>query len=498
MLQRAVKVNKHVPDYLLGHKPLPRAAPPYISVGGVDEAMSYVGGNRRAWLNTPGAISWVRKALDIPMPRAPQPRRLSWPELRLALRRCPQDESEAWLVDAVPNPQAAAGGTDEGTAWAVMVVGRISQRLLGLEEFDAEPKPEDVWNYVTDVMRRPRDKDPRRPAAIIVRRQAYYSAWKAKLRQINVDCLLSDTLDLLDRFQTEFSPADAAVEVGEESAATGPEEIGSLPIEPGETWQAESRPMPAWITGEGAPYRPWVALVVSQTDDLILAHQTMRERPRATWLWESILQAIRQPAVGEPHRPGLIEVNSQEQREALLPLLDPIGIECVAVERLAYLDSAFDSMAQHFVGQGPPAIMDAPGIQPEQAGDFYAAAAEFYRRKPWQRVPSDTIIKVKCAKYRSGPWYAVVMGQSGVEQGLALYEDPAALKAMIAGNASEAENARGMSAISLMFSEAFNLSTQDLDAAEKLGWQVAGPEAYPLVIRINPGPAVRRAARVGA
>ena len=298
-------------------------------------------------------------------------------------------------------------------------------------------------------------------------------------------------MDLLDRFQTEHSPAGAAVEVGEESAATGPEEIGSLPIEPGETWQAESRPMPAWITGEGAPYRPWMALVVSQTDDLILAHQTMRERPRATRLWESILQAIRQPAVGEPHRPGLVEVNSQEQRDALLPLLDPIGIECVAVERLAHLDSAFDSMAQHFIGQGPPAIMDAPGIQPEQAGSFYAAAAEFYRRKPWQRVPSDTIIKVECAEYRSGPWYAVVMGQSGVEQGLALYEDPAALKAMIAGNASEAENARGMSAISLMFSEAFNLSTRDLDAAEKLGWQVAGPEAYPLVIRVNPGPAVR-------
>jgi hypothetical protein len=32
---------------------------------------------------------------------------------------------------------------------------------------------------------------------------------------------------------------------------------------------------------------------------------------------------------------------------------------------------------------------------------------------------------------------------------------------------------------------------RDLDAAEKHGWPVAGPEAYPLVIRVNPGLAMR-------
>ena len=42
-----------------------------------------------------------------------------------------------------------------------------------------------------------------------------------------------------------------------------------------------------------------------------------------------------------------------------------------------------------------------------------------------------------------------------------------------------------------MFSEAFDIPVRDLDAAERHGWPVAGPEAYPLVIRINPGRAVR-------
>ena len=106
-------------------------------------------------------------------------------------------------------------------------------------------------------------------------------------------------------------------------------------------------------------------------------------------------------------------------------------------------------------------------------------------------MPGDTVIKLECDKFQSGPWYAVVMGQSGVQQGLAIYEDLAALQGMIAGGGSEEENSRSMSALSMMFSEAFEMSFRDLDAAEKHGWTVAGPEAYPMVIRVNPGCAVR-------
>jgi hypothetical protein len=196
--------------------------------------------------------------------------------------------------------------------------------------------------------------------------------------------------------------------------------------------------------------------------------------------------------MGDPHRPGVIEVASAGQRKALLPYLDRVGIKCVVLERLEHLDSVLGSMAQHLAGQGAlPSLLDVPGMEPSQVGSFYAAAAEFYRRKPWQQVPGDTPIKVECDKFHSGPWYAVVMGQSGVQQGVAVYEDLAALQGMMTGDRSEEENSREMSALSLMFSEAFEIPVRDLDATERYGWPVAGPEAYPLVIRINPGRAVR-------
>lgn len=492
LLKKATKANKHVPVYLLGHKQLPNDLPPYISVGGEDEAMSYARGNRRAWLNTPGAISWLRKTLDATLPRGPKPRRPSWPELRLALRRYPQQRGEVWQVDAVPGPVAEQHGTNE-TPWAILIVDQSSQELLGLEVFDSAPKPGDLWDYLTDVIRKPRDSASRRPARIEVRQKAFHAAWKAKLKQIGVECVLCEGLDVVDLLRDQLPSLNTdADESPTNTTSFSPEDLLSLPIEPAEVWQADARPMPAWITGEGQPYRPWVAIVVNRTDDLVLAHESMPDRPPAKWLWQAVAHAIRRPAVGEPHRPGTIEVSSVEHRLALLPHLEQAGIECVVLEGLEHLDAAFDSMAQFLGGQGgPPSLLDSPGIEPSQIGSFYAAAAEFYRRRPWQRVPGDTIVKVECDNFQSGPWYVVVMGQSGVQQGVAVYEDLAILQSMISGDASEEENAKGMSGLSMMFSEAFEIAPRDLAAAEKHGWTVAGPEAYPMVIRVNPGLAMR-------
>lgn len=495
MLAKARKVNKHVPDYLLGHKQLPDEQPPYISPGREDEAANYAGSNRRAWLNTPGAISWLRKTLDLPLPKPPPRRRPSWPELRLALWRLPQQD-EAWQVDAAPSATGSSGEGEAASGWTVLVASRAGRQLVCLEVLDSQPRPGDVWDVLTDAMRKPRGVEPCRPATIEVRQKAFQTAWKAKLKQIDVQCVLSETLDVIDALQEHVQGQIAADRIAvDHSAAAAPEDSAdllALPQEPGDVWQADLRAMPNWIVGEGQPYRPWVAMVVSRTEDLVLAHQMSPRRPPAEWLWEAVFQAVRRPAMGNPHRPGTIEVASDEQREALLPHLQRAGIACVVPERLEFLDLVLQDMVQHFAPDGGlPAILDVPGMEAAQVAGFYAAAAEFYRRRPWQRVPSDTPIKVECDKFESGPWYAVVMGQSGVQQGVAIYEDLAALLRMITGGGSEEENSRTMSALSLMFSEAFEIPVRDLDAAERHGWPIAGPEAYPLVLRINPGLATR-------
>ena len=492
LLKQAVKANKHVPAYLLGVESLPSKMPSYITMGGKDEAVNYIVGSRRVWLNTPGAITWLRKTLDIPLPREPRPRRPAWGERKTILLRLPQERGEVWQVDAMP---LSAPGDDlpseEEAGWAVLIVGRTSRELLGIEPLDGEPKPADVWEYLMDVMTRPREAEPRRPVRIEVRSPAFHKAWKAKLKQIGVDCVLSPTLETLDGLIDEL-PDLAAAGSSPPAVAATPEELLALPRESDDVWQADARPMPAWITGDGQPYRPWMGIVISHENNLVLAHQLAPDHPPAAWMWDVVAQAMRQPTASSPHRPGVVEVNSAELFDALRPRLEAAGVRCEFRERLEHLDFVLDEMAKHMHGPNePPSLLDVPGVEPEQVGSFYEAAADYYRKRPWQKVAGDTIIKVECDRFQSGPWYAVVMGQSGVQQGVAIYEDLASLRTMMTGDGTDEDNARGMSGLSLMFSEAFDLSTRDVDAAQRNGWPVAGPEAYPLVLRVNPGMAIR-------
>jgi tetratricopeptide (TPR) repeat protein len=60
-LRQALKVNAHVPAYLLGRKKLPRVPAPYITMGGEDEAQEYVRRHAAAWTRTAGATEWLAK-----------------------------------------------------------------------------------------------------------------------------------------------------------------------------------------------------------------------------------------------------------------------------------------------------------------------------------------------------------------------------------------------------------------------------------------------------
>jgi hypothetical protein len=128
---------------------------------------------------------------------------------------------------------------------------------------------------------------------------------------------------------------------------------------------------------------------------------------------------------------------------------------------------------------------------PEQVSSFYEAAAHFYEQAPWKKVGYEAAIQAECAKFQSGPWYAVVMGQSGLTLGLALYEDLKALQRMWAGDFGDEANARQTVGMSVTFGEETDIPVADLDAAKKYGWRVSRPDAYPSVIHKDQGMSMR-------
>ncbi len=132
-----------------------------------------------------------------------------------------------------------------------------------------------------------------------------------------------------------------------------------------------------------------------------------------------------------------------------------------------------------------------PGVTEERVERFYEVAAAFYRRAPWRALGYEAIIQVECDRYDSGPWYAVIMGQSGLTLGLALYEDLALLRRMYAGKLSDEEGARRTVALTVTFDDEASLAETDLEAIEAHGWPIASPEGYPSFFRKERGLSMR-------
>ncbi|MDO9545644.1 MAG: tetratricopeptide repeat protein [Pelolinea sp.] len=60
LLESALETNDHVPAYLLGIKRIPDLRPPYITLGGEDEAADYASRHFRIWKKTKAALKWIK------------------------------------------------------------------------------------------------------------------------------------------------------------------------------------------------------------------------------------------------------------------------------------------------------------------------------------------------------------------------------------------------------------------------------------------------------
>jgi tetratricopeptide (TPR) repeat protein len=259
-----------------------------------------------------------------------------------------------------------------------------------------------------------------------------------------------------------------------------------------DVWQADCRPLPNRVVLAGAKVRPWLTLVSSRSNDLVLAHGLHLEPPGAKHLWDTLVQAMQEPAAGEPHRPTELQVRAAaEHWESLRPHLEEVGVRLVLADELDQMDFLFPDVSAHVAGKPLPGLLDVPGVTPEQVAGFYEAAASYFAQAPWRKVGYEAALEVKCDRFHSGPWYAVIMGQSGLTLGLALYDDLDALRRIWSQESADEENARQTVGLSVTFGEETDIPVADLDAAQRYGWQVARSDAYPAVFRKERGRSMR-------
>jgi hypothetical protein len=121
------------------------------------------------------------------------------------------------------------------------------------------------------------------------------------------------------------------------------------------------------------------------------------------------------------------------------------------------------------------------GVDPTQARDLYRAAASFYRQAPWRSVAGDEPIEVRCEPLEGGPRFAIVLGRKGKVKGLWLCDDWETCLLVERGHyQSIAEHLRYTA---LHFGDRTEISPDDLERGRLHGFEVAGPRAFPVVLR---------------
>jgi hypothetical protein len=100
-------------------------------------------------------------------------------------------------------------------------------------------------------------------------------------------------------------------------------------------------------------------------------------------------------------------------------------------------------------------------------------------------VGGDEPIKVECEPLEGGPWFPIVLGKKGKVKGLWLCDDWKTCFLFEQGDFRTVADHLRYTA--LHFGDRTEVSPNDLEKAQRLGFEVAGPRAFPAVFRKESG-----------
>jgi tetratricopeptide (TPR) repeat protein len=483
-LQLAYHHNPFVLAFLLGSR-MPGADPPSaVDTGEDSEAHEYAADFLSAWKETPGAISWMREAANRLNLAIEDPEERAEPERQLTPRELadlPQHPSETWIVGMheIAPPPATSNEKSIVKLWVIFAVSPEGEPL-GFMPHEKRPTASQVWASLTEFMQD--EFQPGRPKELLVHPPTLLGRLKKNAAQVGIRVaphehaaeLAAMLNQLADRMQGGAASAQALP----------PGVIGEVPLDVDEVWEAAVVQLQRRLLVGGQSLRPSVALVMTRNAGMILWHELFTSAPPADALANAIRMAIIRPGIGSPRRPRQIVVRDPDEAMGLQPLSDEAGFTCLIDPELPCIAKAVVELTRHLLGGEPAVVLTkSQGIQPHDLEQFYAAAAEFFRAQPWKRFAMDEVVGLDPIQPLGERRYGLVMGQSGIMLGLAVYHRSSDMRAMFE-NRSEQESYDGLS---VLFGEEDAVAPADLDAIEQFGWPVATPEAYPDALRIHPG-----------
>jgi len=257
-----------------------------------------------------------------------------------------------------------------------------------------------------------------------------------------------------------------------------------------DTWLCTVRHAPLWVFPKKLPpYRPFLLMVFNQETESILIADLSTERPSPDVVLKSLFKAMQGTllSLGRKSRPTNILIDDAELVQAIAPQLTELEIRCSFRAALPEIHDALREMDESSNGREPiPGLLSIPGVSVPLVAELYAAAAEYYTLKPWRWMDNWMPIEIRFPP-EGRARYALVLGGGGETFGISLYESLADVEAMLSRTDVNQPFSHPFSWLSVVLDEATGMAMDDLDAIEQYNWPVAGPHAYPLVLKATPG-----------
>jgi tetratricopeptide (TPR) repeat protein len=251
-----------------------------------------------------------------------------------------------------------------------------------------------------------------------------------------------------------------------------------------DSWYFLVRKLRLWINPEeGEPQRPYLSLVVNLQTGAIHG-QDLGPKPGPGEVQKLLFESMLHPEKGleiPAQRPQRIFFEEREWLEELGPALQQIGVQAKYRSMRSDFDPLIQELEEH-LGQGsaePPGLLAQKGVNVRLLAGLFVAAADFYRAGPWVQLSNSDLLAVRVEPQKE-PYYVTVMGQGGVEYGLAVYQtwEDVLLQHRPIDRVEEALSASGVHVF--FYNPIQEVPFDDLDAVEAYGWEVAGPQAYPV------------------
>jgi hypothetical protein len=247
-------------------------------------------------------------------------------------------------------------------------------------------------------------------------------------------------------------------------------------------WTGGLLALPGHITGEGTPFRP-EALLWLDEQELVLESTLGRPGEVLDQACASLAAAI-ESAGRAPQRLRVAHAELAARLRAGYPRIEVI---CAATPEV---DAAFEALCEAMT---EPADAHqsylSDDVGPDAMASLFRAAAALYRAEPWATVPDDqALIAFSIPQLDVHDAVVSVIGQMGQSFGLVWFADTADFEAYAAANPALQRGERPPlpEHLALNFEPSDELTPELCNEVAEHQWEIAGDDAYPWLIAIEP------------